>query len=662
MKCRHALSLALSLLILAPLQALQGAAPQEAIGAFLRAAAGRDDAERQAALEALVATGHEAAVEPLAQEFARTSTRLREARDELFRQRYVRDQRRRLLADLELGAQRDPSLERALTAERERLAKLEAELERRERDLAALEPWYRSLGQASPRLFAALNAASRRKVEGLLWRDANSSADLAARLGAVELLGMVGSPGTAAEAAKLIEALSKERVLMRRAMSRDRAAIKALEARMQKESEQLEGRLSNATHEQYERAKREAAQKQRELTLSAFVLDAAALAGGRALAREEGRDLERSLAGLLRTQRQAKDGARLRLLDLLGHAASEPVRAALRELLAGEKDAAARAELIDALAAGGDRGIVPDLLETWIVDPSWHVRSRAAHALARLRERDAVPVLIDRMAVEQGRVRTDLEAALRSLTGRYFHGNLELWRRWWGEHRETFEVPEPTAFEPQASEAAREGLGTDFFGIRTTSDRVLFVLDLSGSMKWSMIPRNNPEDDPGRSPDMPREGELSRLQAAQRELIRALNGIPDGGIFNVVLYASDVWTWQDRPVAMRDDTRAAAVRFVEGLDALGGTNIYGALELALDLAGAKAGDTWDAPTIDTIYFLSDGRPSVGVTTAPDEILAYVRDRNRSAGIVIHSIGLSGAQDPYLMRNLAEQNGGIYVSR
>ena len=61
------------------------------------------------------------------------------------------------------------------------------------------------------------------------------------------------------------------------------------------------------------------------------------------------------------------------------------------------------------------------------------------------------------------------------------------------------------------------------------------------------------------------------------------------------------------------------------------------------------------------FLLTDGRPSVGVTTNADEILEFVRERNASAGIVIHTIGLSGAQDAYLLRNLAEQNGGTYAA-
>jgi hypothetical protein len=40
----------------------------------------------------------------------------------------------------------------------------------------------------------------------------------------------------------------------------------------------------------------------------------------------------------------------------------------------------------------------------------------------------------------------------------------------------------------------------------------------------------------------------------------------------------------------------------------------------------------------------------------------VRERNATAGIVIHTIGLSGAQDADLLRRLAEENGGQYVAR
>jgi Mg-chelatase subunit ChlD len=113
---------------------------------------------------------------------------------------------------------------------------------------------------------------------------------------------------------------------------------------------------------------------------------------------------------------------------------------------------------------------------------------------------------------------------------------------------------------------------------------------------------------------------------------------------------------------MTPQMRKEASDFIAASDAVGATNIYGSLERALDLAGAKGGASWSAPVIDTIYFLTDGRATVGLTTNTEEILSYVRERNRNSGIVVHTIGLSDAHDAVLMRRLAEENGGTYVGR
>ena len=201
-----------------------------------------------------------------------------------------------------------------------------------------------------------------------------------------------------------------------------------------------------------------------------------------------------------------------------------------------------------------------------------------------------------------------------------------------------------------------------FFGINTDSQRVLFVLDLSGSMAFSMKPKKNPDDDPNKPADLPGPGEMSRHEASKRDLIKALGGLKDGAVFNLVLFASDVWTWTDGLATMSPEVRTQVVTFIEKSDAIGGTNMYGALERALDLAGAKGGGVWTKPPIDTIYLLTDGRASVGVTTDPDQILAFVRERNATAGITIHTIGLSDAHDAVLLRRMAEENGGQYVGR
>ncbi|HVS12212.1 MAG TPA: VWA domain-containing protein [Planctomycetota bacterium] len=638
-----------------------GDAFDEALARFLKAIRGGSDEERLLRLAELVQRGDVRAAEPLAREHAGVAQLLREARSKARALRYAYDQRQLVHRGLEVRAERDPGAAEELPRQEEALAEMLADVERAEKRAGELEPWVAALADATATLLDAIGPAKRRKVETDLLREAQSPGDLALRLGSIELLGRAGGPGTALELQKLSAETAEAATKLQAGIAKHMGEVRKLEKRMQAESDLAGGRLSEGIQDQYERTKADAAALRTQAIALARVSEAAARAGGAALARESPGDLEKSLPKLLSALKRSKDRPRYRTLQLLSSAPSEAVRAQLRALLAVEAEPLARAEMIDGLAALGDCDLVPLLLERFLQDETWHVRSRAAAALATLRSKEAIPALIARLEVEEGRVRSDVGRALTSLTGKDFHGSVALWKRWWAEKGQEFEVPDALA-APVAAEEELPSTAMSFFGIETESRRVLFVLDLSGSMSFAMLPKSNPEDDPRRPYDMPAKGEPSRLEAAKKDLASALAGLKDGGRFNLVLYASDVWTWSDELVTMTSETRQEVAKAIEGLGASGGTNIYGALERALDIAGAKGGGTWSKPEIDTIYFLTDGRPSIGLTKVPDEILAYVRERNSDAGIVIHTIGLSAAQDAAFLRRLAEENGGQYVAR
>jgi hypothetical protein len=633
---------------------------QATLSAFHKASATGTLAERTEALEALVSLGDPAALETLAGEIGRVSSSLRGDRDEVYRVRYQLERKRAFLDQLKLRLARDPSLEQSYQNQKTKLNSLETQLRNLKAAVKELSPWYLALGEASATFAASLRSGPRKKLEKTIWKDIEDANRLSSRLAGVEILGHIGSPGTAVSLQKLIVDLSKERSTLEHRLPKLMGDVRKLEKRIQAEQVQLEGRSSMM--EQYNRAKKEAAAMQKAITSLAHLGDAASEAGGVALTREEGAVLDKSIQTLLRAQRKAKHGARRRTLAMLGSARIESVQARLLELLEAEKEAAARATLIDTLATGEYPPFAGILLDKLILDPSWHVKSRAAAAMATMRLERAIPILIDRLEVEEGRLKTDYQEALISLTGENFNTNVTLWRRWWEENGAGFEVPPIDEIDRKVNAEAKARVGTTFFGISTESQRVLFVLDLSGSMAFSMVPRNNPEDDPRRPHDMPRNGEHSRLDEAKLALAKAIGGTDEGSTFNVIFYASDVWSWQDNLVEMTTETRSDALRMIEELSCVGGTNIYGALAVALEMAGAESGDEWSEPEIDTIFFLSDGRASVGLTTDPDDILGFVKDLNASSGIVIHTIGLSGAQDAYLLRSLAEENGGKYVAR
>lgn len=668
MKLHHALSLPLLMALLGWANAPEGPAVQDLeslVRDFRRAAVRQADEEGQAAARAalarLVASADADAWGSLAQEYGQCAQRQAEV-DEDRRVTVARlDQARRLLEGLELRSKQDQSLAKVVESQKrsaERMAeKLEGLAEKEEQ----LSQWGDSLLAAGEKLLASLRASEARGIHKGLWAEVEKGTDVGARLAAVAWIGRVGGPDSCIELQKHVASLAADALRLERGLPRKEAEVRKMEARLQKESEQSGGRLSAASASQYESVKREAAQDRYDLTLMGALADACVLAGGSCLGRAKGKELDKTLAALVKAQRKARSGSRLRSLDLIAAAANEPAAAALLEILAAESEPLVIATLLEGLAPRGAGVLSVEQACEFLGHESWIVQRAAIEALVVLGRAEAVKPMIEALEGAKGRLQTDLRGGLVALTGQDYRTNVTLWSNWWRDAQEGFVVLEGRGGLGAALGAEGE-VGMTFFGITTTSQRVLFLLDLSGSMNFSMVARNNPTDAADVPPDLPRGHEQSRLEAAKGDLGRALGGLRESALFNLILYASDVWTWQDELVEMEGEQRVEVQEYVQRLSASGGTNIYGALRAAFEIAGVDGGDEWDHPKIDTLFLLTDGRPSVGLTTSPREILAYVRDMNESGGIVIHTIGLSGAQDAYLLSELAKQNGGTYVGR
>lgn len=566
--------------------------------------------------------------------------------------------RKRVVADLELRSKRDESLEKIARQHRSRLKYEEVDLKvLRKDDLAATE-WALTLAQAIEVQFTALHPSKLKRYERELWKDLDKSPDVNIRLAAAELLGLAGTAGTTVKLQKAVDSAESARTRALKKLPKAEKKTREFEVQMQKFSAANGGRMNRSLQEQYEGVRSEAAALRRLVTDAARVAEACAEAACLALDREIGVPRDKTLAALEKALARSKGLVRRYTQYILAASGGEPIRNKLRLSLRVEKDPAVMASLIDDLCGMQDQSMETVLIEEYLQHENWHVAARAIAGLATLRSKDSIAVMIIMLEIAEGRTRTDLRRALRSLTGKRFRTAV-LWQRWWDDEGDGFEVPDEE-ITLTAEEAEREQIGTTrFFGVETDSTSVVFVLDLSGSMNYSMVARSGLSD---ASPDMPRRGELSRLQVAKTELKKAVAGLADGTRFNLVLYASSAWTWRKGLVDMDSDARDDAVEFIDSLTAVGGTNIYGAMMEALSLAGTDASGEWSEPKVDTIYLLSDGIPSMGTSTDSDVILSAVAENNKGAGIVIHTIGLSGAQDAYLLRNLAEANGGIYIAR
>jgi Mg-chelatase subunit ChlD len=360
-------------------------------------------------------------------------------------------------------------------------------------------------------------------------------------------------------------------------------------------------------------------------------------------------------------------GVRAECYELVGHTqtdwATEMLVAAVSPATGTETDPRALVVAVDGLAKRDPAKVVPALAAR-LDDVRWLVRVAVVKALEDTPAKEGIDAIVKRMVKEDGRLKADCARALTALTGQQIPANPEMWRIWWEANRDKWTgkppkdaAPSPLGNIAQTDPAASKQTG--FFGIEVESRRVVFVIDISGSMATAMG---------GTGPD----AKKSRAETAKAELTRVLGALEDGAQFNMVFFSSAVKVWKSEMTKADAKTRKEAQDYVAAIQIGGGTNTYDALEAAFGLGDMGKGKKKESdPTgdarVDTIVFLSDGKPTQGRTTDPDAIRTAVREWNRARRIAIHTVafgaikkeGQDGA-DPQFMKSLADDTGGTAV--
>jgi uncharacterized protein YegL len=318
-----------------------------------------------------------------------------------------------------------------------------------------------------------------------------------------------------------------------------------------------------------------------------------------------------------------------------------------------EADPRALVLAIDGLA-GRDATVVVPILARRLEDARWLVRAAALSALERTPCRETVDVVLARFPKEEGRLRDDCARILKALTGAAVPATPEALKQWWDANRTGWTGPPaerkglPDANRVPEEIAKDAGKTGGFFGVETSSKRLCFVIDLSGSMNEKAVDK----------------GKESRADMAKAELARAIKDLADGTTFSLVLFASDVRVWKKEMTVAGDETRKAAIAFAEASPVIGATNTYGALEAAFAIGEplkAKGSDAYADPLLDTIVFLSDGKPTHGRTLDTKEIRAAVREWNKRRRVTVHAIAFGKDADFDFMKGLATDTGGKFVS-
>lgn len=362
-----------------------------------------------------------------------------------------------------------------------------------------------------------------------------------------------------------------------------------------------------------------------------------------------------SAKGLAAVLRASPDWfARAAAADGLGRI-DDPL--ALEALLAQAKvetSAGVRVALADALGLkckGSEEA--KKVLLGWIENPYWQVKIAAAQGLAKSGDRKGcVPPLIAILKGLSGRVREEINGALKTLTGVNKHGDPAAWAEWWDKNEEALLAG---TYVVKPFERADERGITSFYGIPFYSSRVIFIIDTSNSMaetgRWKPEPNDSDK----------LEGDR-RLDVAKFELRKIVRQLPDNAMFDIIGVNQGLTLLSEKMVVAAKPSRDTAFKFLQGLQMKVGTDLHGALTRSLEFAGGG----WNAPlrddSIDTIYFLSDGVPTAGMTDR-ERLVDRMLDAVRYKRIVVHSISIDApAHGKVVLRTLAESTGGQFVER
>ncbi len=276
------------------------------------------------------------------------------------------------------------------------------------------------------------------------------------------------------------------------------------------------------------------------------------------------------------------------------------------------------------------------LLGELTVESDWQVQCAILGGLERWPMRSTIDGLV--VWIAQPKIhpvaRERGNEVLRALTGKYMPADTrEGWAAWWEAERERFRAPrrKPAETSNRYATSART-----FYGIPIRGKRILFVIDISGSMSGP---------------------KFERLRA---ELARALTGVKHRRAkFDIVLFTNSAKRWQESWIPVTDESVTAARRFVRTTRIGGGTDLLSGLHDAFGRftsGDRRRGRGHLRP--DQILMLTDAQHA-GQTTIFDvlrRLRAYNLDQRTRIDVAWLDDGFGLGRE--LAQRIADENGGV----
>lgn len=386
----------------------------------------------------------------------------------------------------------------------------------------------------------------------------------------------------------------------------------------------------------------------------------------------DGEELDRATAKATAAAAAAKAPRRIMFVKAFGYAKGDGITTYL-ETVSKDTDSELVQTALESLGRqNSERG--PDILIPRLDDARWQVRASAITGLTFTRNATSVgkvmDALLERAQKEQGVLQRNFFVGMARIVQESIPATIEAWQSWWKSNREAFlkkladrlDSQLPLEDDPEDPLVETSQGSSSFYGITTNSKHIIYVVDISGSMKADIVKGGVERAGPGEKP---------RIEVAREELKKAINGLTSKegdergeASFNIVLFATEVEVY--KPGKMVDATKAAKEAAIKWIDEkvvpTYATNIYDALEQAFNIIST----TSDAKNLkkgaDTIFLMTDGDPNRGKFHDKDMIVSEVKKLNITRKITLHTIGVGAQANADFLKKLAAANGGQYIGR